>query len=171
LDRFARGLGLPSSLRGILFDHCLVVGDMQQIRVLVADDNERFGVLLSRFVASHSDMLVVGVAGGGREVVSMAESSQPDVVLMDLYMPDLDGFEATREIAGSHPSMRVIALTAHRSEDNRTRSLDAGAAAFIPKINVDTDLIEVIRNLTRAGRQDRENSSSAGPEEPSAPGS
>lgn len=139
---------------------------MRQIRVLVADDNERFGSLLSRFVASHHDMQVVGVAGGGREVMSMAESSQPDVVLMDLYMPDMDGFEATRLLASTQPCTKVIAITASRLEESRQRSLDAGAAAFIPKIRVDTDLIEAIRDLTSAGRQGDDSTPSAGLEEP-----
>lgn len=129
---------------------------MQQIRVLLADDNERFGVMLSRFVSSYPDMDVVGVAADGREAMSMAESSQPDVVVMDLYMPDMDGFEATRLLTSAQPRTKVIALTANRSDDNRQRSLEAGAAAFIPKIDVDTDLIVAIRDLTDANRVEDE---------------
>ena len=144
---------------------------MQQIRVLVADDNERFGVMLSRFVASYPDMDVVGIAAGGREAMSMAESSHPDVVVMDLYMPDMDGFEATRLLTSAQPRTKVIALTANRSDDNRQRSLEAGAAAFIPKVQVDTDLIEAIRDLTHENEQDDDFKPPAGTGESPAWGS
>jgi DNA-binding NarL/FixJ family response regulator len=142
---------------------------MQQIRVLVADDNERFGVLLGRFVSSHQDMLVVGVASGGSEALAMTDSLRPDLVLMDLYMPDVDGFEATGMLRAAHPEIEVVALTAHRSEDNRRRSLDAGAAAFVPKIRVDTDLIEIIRFLSAAKRDKAGGMPHIRPEEPPAP--
>jgi DNA-binding NarL/FixJ family response regulator len=156
---------------GFCFSHCYSGGAMQQIRVLVADDNPQFGVLLGRFVTSHSDMLVVGVAKGGHEVVSMAESLEPDLVLMDLYMPDMDGFEATRLLGQAHPEVKVVALTAHRSEDNRRRSLEAGASAFIPKLRVDTDLIEVIRDLAAAKQREQRGGATVEPDGTSGPGS
>jgi DNA-binding NarL/FixJ family response regulator len=98
----------------------------------------------------------------------MTDSLRPDLVLMDLYMPDVDGFEATGLLRAAHPEIEVVALTAHRSEDNRQRSLDAGAAAFVPKIRVDTDLIEVIRFLTAAKRNEAGDLPPIRPEEPPA---
>ncbi|MDO8950066.1 MAG: response regulator transcription factor [Actinomycetota bacterium] len=120
---------------------------MRQTRVLVADDNEGFGATLGRFVAVHRDMLVVGRAFDGREAVSMTESLSPDVVLMDLFMPGMDGFEATRILSHTHPDVSVVALTAQRSADSERMSLEAGARAFVPKIDADMRLIELIRSL------------------------
>ena len=128
---------------------------MRKTRVLVADDNEGFGATLSRFVAVHEDMLVVGRASDGREAVSMTESLAPDVVLMDLFMPGMDGFEATRILADTHPGVSVVALTAQRSADSEQRSLEAGARAFVPKIDADARLIELIRSLASSDAQGR----------------
>lgn len=122
-------------------------GAMRQAKVLVADDNEDFRTLLGRFVAAHEDLLVVGRAADGVEAVAMTETLLPDVVLMDLFMPRMSGFEATQIIAAAHPNVSVIALTAHHSEDNERSSRDAGARAFVSKANADMRLIELIRCL------------------------
>lgn len=143
---------------------------MERIRVLVADDNGVYGGLLSRFLTSQPDMTVVGVASGGREAVSMADSLEPEVVLMDLSMPDVDGFEATRLLGATHPTMKVIAISAQRSDDNGRRSLEAGAAAFVPKDRIDTDLVGTIRDLTGTGWQDDTGSSADGSRGPTASG-
>jgi len=129
-------------------------GVMRQTRVLVADDNDGFGEMLERFVAAHPDMLVVGRAADGQEALAMAESLVPDVVLMDLCMPRMDGFEATRILAHTHPAVRVVVLTAHRSADNERLSMEAGAAAFVPKIDAGGRLIELIRGLASEPAQE-----------------
>jgi DNA-binding NarL/FixJ family response regulator len=121
---------------------------MRQTRVLVADDSEGFGVFLGRFVASHSDMVVVGRAVNGREAVSLTDTLDPDVVLMDLYMGEMDGFQATRLLAETHPDVKVVVLTGHRAADNEQRSLEAGARAFVLKAEADQRLIGVIRGLS-----------------------
>lgn len=128
---------------------------MRPTRVLVADDNEAFGATLGRFVAVHQDMLVVGRASDGNEALSMTESLAPDVVLMDLFMPGLDGFEATRILAHTHPDVSVVALTAQRSADSERRSLEAGARAFVPKVEADVRLIELIRTLASSDARGR----------------
>jgi DNA-binding NarL/FixJ family response regulator len=120
-----------------------------QTRVMVADDNEYFGTLLGQFVASQPDMDVVGLARTGREAVSMAAVLRPDVVLMDLFMPDLDGFEATRLVSLSDPRVAVIALTAQRAPDLEKRSLAAGARAFVHKPDAAGRLIDVIRGIAQ----------------------
>jgi DNA-binding NarL/FixJ family response regulator len=123
---------------------------MRQTRVLVADDNEGFGVSLGRFVSAHSDMVVVGRAATGGEAVSMTESLCPDVVLMDLYMSGMDGFEATRVLADTHPEVKVVVMTGHRAADNESRSREAGAKGFVLKADADTRLIGLIRGLHTA---------------------
>ena len=124
---------------------------MQHTRVLVADDNRSFGTVLSRFVGAQSDLDVVGLAGTGSEALTMAASLQPDVVLMDLYMPETDGFEATRRVRLTDPRIKVIALTAHGSDDNERLSFAAGASAFMRKSEVDRRLIGLIHTLTTPG--------------------
>ncbi|MHB1340875.1 MAG: response regulator [Coriobacteriia bacterium] len=128
---------------------------MRQTRVLVADDNDGFGALLERFVASHPDMDVVGRATDGREALAMTDSLAPDVVLMDLFMPRMDGFEATKILSNRHPDVSVVALTAHRSADNERLSREAGARAFVPKIDADARLIELIRGLASSEARGR----------------
>jgi DNA-binding NarL/FixJ family response regulator len=142
---------------------------MAQTRVMVADDNEYFGTLLSRFVESQPDMAVVGFAKNGREAVAMAAVLRPDVVLMDLYMPDLDGFEATRLVSGADPAVAVVALTAQRAPDLEQRSIAAGARAFVHKPDAAGQLIDVIRGIARdAGPYEGRDS---GPKDTSAPDS
>lgn len=118
---------------------------MRQTRVLVADDNGGFGELLGRFVGAQEGISVVGLASDGLEAVSMTATLGPDVVLMDLFMPGMSGFEATRILADRFPRVRVVALSAHKSAENERRSIEAGAAAFVPKVDADMRLIDLIR--------------------------
>jgi len=119
-------------------------------RVLVADDNGTYGILLSRFVASQPDMEVVGLASDGREAVQLTSLLRPDLVLMDLCMPGLDGFEVTRVLTDTQHDVKVIALTAHRTPDAEQRCLDAGACGFLRKADVDGQLLAMIRGLSAA---------------------
>jgi NarL family two-component system response regulator LiaR len=127
---------------------------MQRTRVLVADDNGIYRAQLGRFVSSQPDMEVVGFASDGGEAVSLASLLRPDLVLMDLCMPGLDGFDATQTLASSHAEVKVIALTAHRAPDTEQRSLEAGAAAFLRKSDVDSRLLDVIRGLAAGSHPD-----------------
>ena len=77
----------------------------------------------------------------------MTDALSPDVVLMDLYMAGMDGFEATRVLSATHPEVKVVAITAHRSVETERRSLEAGARAFLQKTDADTHLIDLIRGL------------------------
>jgi DNA-binding NarL/FixJ family response regulator len=120
---------------------------MDLTRVLVADDNVGYGAMLSRFVASRPDMEVVGLASDGRQAVLMADVLHPDVVVMDLYMPDVDGFEATRRLKAFERPPRVVVVTAHQSDENRLLAEAAGADAFLIKQEVDGGLAEVIADL------------------------
>jgi DNA-binding NarL/FixJ family response regulator len=120
---------------------------MVTTRVLVADDNVGYGTMLSRFVASRPDMEVVGLASDGRQAVLMAGVLHPDVVVMDLYMPDIDGFEATRRLKAFEAPPRVVVLTAHQSDENRLLAEAAGADAFLVKQEVDRGLVDAIGDL------------------------
>jgi len=120
---------------------------MELTRVLVADDNVRYSSALSRFVASRTDMEVVGLASDGGEAVSMADALRPDVVVMDLNMPRVDGIEATRLLKESPAPPRVIVLTAHHTPENRRLAQSAGADAFLSKSEIDRGLVDVIEHL------------------------
>jgi DNA-binding NarL/FixJ family response regulator len=106
---------------------------MASIRVLIVDDVERVRQDLRTFLTLTGDIEVVGEASNGLEAIRLSEGLCPQVVLMDLEMPIMDGYEAAREIRASHPSCRVIALTIHAGEAERRRALQAGMADIVMK--------------------------------------
>jgi DNA-binding NarL/FixJ family response regulator len=103
------------------------------IRVLVVDDHDLFRAGLAALLGKHADIEVVAQASGGRIAVRLADELRPDVILMDVQMPDLDGPEATRQILGRHPSIRVVALTVVSNEADVAAVVAAGARGFLAK--------------------------------------
>lgn len=119
---------------------------MQEITVLVVDDNAPFRDLLSRFIRTQRDIRMVGAVDDGGLAVSMNRELDPDVILMDLYMPTVDGFEATRRVKTEDPDVTVIALTAHRTSESERLSREAGADAFLLKAEASDHLLDLIRS-------------------------
>jgi DNA-binding NarL/FixJ family response regulator len=115
------------------------------IRVLVVDDHDLFRTGLSSLLASRPDIEVVAQASGGRAGVRLAEELRPDVVLMDLRMPDLEGTEATREIVDRQPSTRVIALTVLSEDRDVEGAVHAGACGFLAKETPIDEVVTAIR--------------------------
>lgn len=109
------------------------VKNADRISVLVVDDHDLFRTGLACLLASQPGLEVVAQASGGRMGVRLAEELRPDVVLMDMRMPDLDGAAATRKIVERDPSMRVIALTVASDDADVDRALGAGASGFVGK--------------------------------------
>jgi DNA-binding NarL/FixJ family response regulator len=103
------------------------------IRVLVVDDHDLFRAGLASLLATQPDIEVVAQASGGRMGVRLADELRPDVVLMDLRMPDLEGPEATREILARNPGMRVLVLTVATDDSDVEAALESGACGFIAK--------------------------------------
>jgi len=103
------------------------------IRVLVVDDHDLFRTGLASLLNAEPDIDVVAQASGGRMGVRLADELQPDVVLMDVRMPDLEGPEATREILERHPSTRVVALTVVSDDAGVSTVVEAGACGFLAK--------------------------------------
>jgi DNA-binding NarL/FixJ family response regulator len=103
------------------------------IRVLVVDDHDLFRAGLASLLAAEPDIEVVAQASGGRRGVRLADELRPDVVLMDLRMPDLEGDEATREILERIPTARVLVLTVASDDSDVEAALAAGACGFIAK--------------------------------------
>ena len=105
----------------------------QTVRVLIADDQTLFRVGLARLLEEDPRVEIVGQAGDGAEAVKLAGSVMPDVILMDLKMPNLDGIEATRQILAKHPSVKVLLLTTFEADNHVIQALKAGASGYILK--------------------------------------
>ncbi|HEY4027033.1 MAG TPA: response regulator transcription factor, partial [Candidatus Dormibacteraeota bacterium] len=103
------------------------------VRVLIADDQTLFRVGLARLLEEDPRVDIVGQAGDGVEAVKLAGTLKPDVVLMDLKMPNLDGIEATRQIATSNPAVKVLLLTTFEADNHVIQALKAGASGYILK--------------------------------------
>ena len=106
---------------------------MADIRVLIVDDVERVRQDLRTFLTLTGNIEVIAEAGNGSEAIRLVEAHHPQVILMDLEMPLMDGFEATRQIKILQPSCRVIALTIHAGENEQHKAMQAGADDFIVK--------------------------------------
>lgn len=119
------------------------------IRVLLVDDQSLFREGLETLLSVHKDILVVGVAGNGREAVEVAAKVQPDVVLMDVRMPVLDGVRATRRLKEALPQCRVIVLTTFDDDEYVFDALRAGAVGYLLKDVASAQLVEAIRAAAR----------------------
>jgi DNA-binding NarL/FixJ family response regulator len=106
---------------------------MEPIRVLIADDHTLFRAGLVALLVSIPDVEVVGEAASGQEVLVKAGELQPDVILMDIQMPDLNGIEATRQILRAQPHMGIIVLTMFKDDDSVFAAMRAGARGYILK--------------------------------------
>ena len=118
------------------------------IRVVIADDHTLFAEALALALRSDPRFEVVGLAENGREAIDLAASVQPDVVLMDLHMPVMDGIEATRRLRCASPRSRVVVVTASTSPEDGERARAAGARAYIRKWASSDDLREAVLEAT-----------------------
>ena len=134
------------------------IQDLQQargtkIRVLIVDDDESIVSLMSRTLTSNQGVEVIGSASNGAEAVTMAEDLRPDVVIMDVDMPIMDGLEATRRIKRDHPTIVVVLVSG--SADLLAASVSAGADGYIAKpFSVDSLLCRVMDNFERTDTPD-----------------
>jgi DNA-binding NarL/FixJ family response regulator len=124
---------------------------MSPIRVLLADDHEIVRTGLRTLVDAAPDMVVVGEAGDGAEAVLRACELVPDVLVMDVSMPRLDGAAATERLRRECPQVRVLALTAHEDAAHLTRLLQAGAAGYLLKRGAADELVRAIRVIAAGG--------------------
>jgi two-component system, NarL family, response regulator NreC len=115
------------------------------IRVVLADDHAVVRAGLKAVLSTAKDIEVVAEAKNGREAVSLVERFKPDVVVMDLSMPELDGTAATKEIVQKGLSVRVLILTMHAEEDYLVPLMEAGAAGYLVKSVADRELVDAVR--------------------------
>ena len=115
------------------------------IRVLTADDHPVVRDGLAALIANEADIEVIAEARDGRQAVALFAEHLPDVVLMDLRMPGMDGVEATRAIVASHPGARIVALTSYEGDADIYRALEAGASGYLLKDMLGKEVIRAVR--------------------------
>ncbi len=115
------------------------------IRILIADDHAIVAEGLKHLVEAQSDLQVVATVGDGRAAVRMAKETEPDVVLMDLSMPELNGADAARAIIDDRPDCKVIVLSMYAEREYVRRALKAGATGYVVKRSAAKELVEAIR--------------------------
>ena len=117
----------------------------EKIHILLADDHAVVRQGFKMILAAQPDMEIVGEAGNGREAVELAGTLQPDVIVMDVAMPELNGIEATRRLADSSPRTRVLALSMHKDSVYVREILRAGARGYLLKDSIASDLLAAVR--------------------------
>ena len=123
--------------------------DMMPIRILLADDHTVVRDGLRALLERQPDMTVVAEAADGRDSVRLAEEQSPDVVVMDITMPNMNGIEATRRILAANPRTAVVILSMHQDESYVLRSLKAGARGYLLKDSLRSDIIDAIRAVSQ----------------------
>jgi two-component system, NarL family, response regulator NreC len=119
-----------------------------RLRLALADDHTIMRSGLRLLLERESDFSIVGEAGDGREVIEIVEAQSPDIVIMDVAMPNLNGIEAARRITSSHPRTAIIILSMHSDESYVLRALNAGARGYLLKDSAESDLISAVRAVS-----------------------
>jgi DNA-binding NarL/FixJ family response regulator len=132
---------------------CVSAANSRPIRVLLVDDDPVFRELLAFVLRTHPDTELVGQADDGAEGVELAAKLRPDVVLMDLRMPRMDGFEATRRIVAAVDDIRVLVVSSSSWHEDVARAREAGAAGYVSKDRVVADLPDELERLRPVDRR------------------
>src|SRR5215213_1662992 len=125
---------------------------MSKLRIMLADDHETVREGLKMIVNAQDDMEVVGFAGDGREAVARAQELLPDVLVMDISMPKLNGLKATEKIKEVCPHVKVLTLSRHADDGYIRELLGAGACAYVLKQSAPSELIHAIRAVAAGGK-------------------
>jgi DNA-binding NarL/FixJ family response regulator len=119
--------------------------------IVLADDHVPFRQGLKSLLKEEADLVIVGEAGDGRELVSLLKQTRPHMVILDLSMPHMDGFEAACEIRKCYPEVCTLILTLHKEAAYVQRAVSAGARGYVLKEKVDTELLDAIRSIREGG--------------------
>lgn len=122
---------------------------MSRIRLLLVDDHEVVRSGLRMLLENEAGLMIEGEANNGGQALELVEKLNPDVVIMDITLPDISGIDATRQIKASHPKVAVVALTIHEDQQYFFEMLQAGASGYVPKRAAPDDLITAIRAAYR----------------------
>jgi DNA-binding NarL/FixJ family response regulator len=126
--------------------------DSKRIRILAVDDHPILRQGIAGLIADESDMTLVAEAANGREAIQQYRTHQPDITLMDLQMPEMNGLDALIAIRGEFPEARIIVLTTYTGDVQAKRALQAGARAYLLKNSLHKELLDTIRAV-HAGRK------------------
>lgn len=119
------------------------------IRILLTEDHDVMRAALRSLLDAREELQVVGEADNGREMMTMIGKTTPDVVVMDINMPELNGIEATRQLCASHPHIKVLGLSVHMNGRMVSEMLAAGAMGYVPKSSAASELLEAIRTVMK----------------------
>jgi len=122
-----------------------------KIRILLVDDHQVVRSGLRMLLSNESDVEIVGEAGTAREALEAVKLLKPDVILMDIGLPDMSGIDATRAIKRTNPEVAVVALTIHEDEEYFFKMLEAGAGGYVPKRAAPEELLTAIRAAAAGG--------------------
>ena len=125
---------------------------MKPLRILLADDHAVVRIGLASLLEAERDMVVVGQAKNGEEAVQVARTEKPDIVVMDLMMPRMNGADATAALSAECPAAKVIVLTSYGAADDVAHALEAGAAGALMKTAEDGALVDAIRRIVNGER-------------------
>ena len=124
---------------------------MSKIRVLLTDDHTLFRQGIRTLLATESDMEVIGESGNALDAVALSQQVRPDVVLMDIGMPGMSSFEATRLIRKERPDTKVVFLSMYDDDDYLAECVDMGASGYVLKDSPAEQLVTAIREVSRGG--------------------
>ncbi len=124
---------------------------MNKLRILMVDDHQIVREGLRRLIDSQPDMLVVGEAVNGKQALTLAKTLKPDIVVMDLSMPELNGLQTTARLAAESPTVKVVVLTAHEDESYLRQLCRAGARGYVLKRSAGEELIKAIGLVAKGG--------------------
>lgn len=124
----------------------------KKLRLLIADDHELIRHGIRGLLHAHRGWTVVGEARDGEEAVQMVNDLQPDLAILDISMPELDGLEATRRILSAAPATKVLILTMHESDHMVRRALEAGAKGCVLKSDLAETLVAAVRDIAQGGQ-------------------
>jgi len=122
---------------------------MDKIKILLVDDHAIMRDGIKALLSIHDDIEIVGEASEGKEAIEMAQELAPDIVEMDIGMPGMDGLEATRRLTKRNPRIKVIVLTQHDNKEYIFSTIKAGAAGYVPKKALGSELVSAIRTVCR----------------------
>ncbi len=124
---------------------------MKPCRIVLADDHSMFRHGVRKIIEEHHDLEVVGEVGDGLELLKLLNTVTPNIVIMDISMPNLRGIEATRELKMMHAEVKILILTMHKDKEHLYHALWAGAEGYLLKEDADTELFSAIKTIRQGG--------------------
>lgn len=124
----------------------------KEIKILLVDDHKMMRDGLRNILKKHQDLTVIGEASNGKDAIEFVQENSPDVIIMDVNMPVMDGIKATKKIISSTPEATIIGLSLHESNSVKNNMLDAGASAYLTKNKTVVSLCDTIRKHVKSKR-------------------